>query len=592
MKKNITFDKSVYIKIIILMRKVHTINLLSLLLIFGSILLSCSDKDSETQEGNGITAQNWSNNETFFISAGQTLSFTFTAQSNWTAQNSATAFLTLDNKAGNSGKNTLKVTANSSSQEEGTITIKVNGYSSNSSFKIKLNKSGAKDSQINYSTDQFLKAYYLWNDEYKTLTPDFTLEYDEFLTSSLMSMKTNTLDKRLYYNGNNQPYYQLYSFIEKLDPTLQSTRSAKEPKVQEYNFGFINFVGVGYGKQGNAYLAVQGVYPGSSAAQAGIKRGTEITHVNGQIITKSNASEFYYSLMAPSTTSSLEVQDYNGKKYTISSAPIYPNPIIFSNVSTIGAHKIGYLVYSAFEAGFDEELFNEFKNFKNQRITDLILDLRYNGGGHVMSANLIASCIAGSSCVGQTFAAYRYNNDRMKELDNKKDIELFAYSNYKNLNNISLSEGGLNLPEVYCLVSNNTASASELVINSLRGIGIRVILIGATTNGKNVGMEGKEFTTAVAKYRLFPITFQTYNAKGFGEYQNGFTPDYIKDEDGSEEGYFVTYNDFGSKDEILYAEAIKHITGIEPVSTTRSANRVSGKIKTNMPEIRPIGMIK
>lgn len=576
------------------MNKVPTLFFLSLLFFFTTLLVSCSEKDSEVQEGNGITEQNWSENETFFISAGQTLSFTFTAQSNWTVQNRATVFLSLDNNAGNSGKSTLKVTANKSSQEEGIITIKVNGYTSVSSFKIKLkSESGTNDNEINYIVDDYLKAKYLWNEEYQTLTPDLTLPYDDFLENTLMSMRTNTLDKKKhYYNG--QMYYTLYSNIQKLENNVQPSRSAKEPKEKEYKYGFMNFTRVRYNDQNHVAFVTQGVYPDSPAAKAGIKRGTEITHINNQPLTESNWAQNYIALMSPTSATTLNVKDYNGVSYKISPDAIYQNPIIHSQVTTIGAHKIGYLVYSAFEAGYDEELFNEFKNFKNQHITDLILDFRYNGGGHVISANLIASCIAGASCMGKTFASYRYNNNRMKALNNKQPIEQFAYTKYNNLNNISLSDGGLGLPKVYFLVTDQTASASELVINSLKGIGVGATLIGSTTNGKNVGMEGVVITTSTAKYRFFPITFQAYNALGFGDYENGFAPDYQLDEnDPKGSGYFDSYHDYGSNNEPLYAKAIELITGTKTVkSNTRSVTRSMGKAINDIPETKRIGMIK
>lgn len=102
----------------------------------------------------------------------------------------------------------------------------------------------------------------------------------------------------------------------------------------------------------------------------------------------------------------------------------------------------------------------------------------------------------------------------MKVLGNQRPIQKFAYSQYDNLST-SLSAGGLNLQKVYCLVTDDSASASELVINALRGIDIEVILIGTTTHGKNVGMEGVELTAGTDKYLFFPITFQAYNAKGF-----------------------------------------------------------------------------
>lgn len=254
---------------------------------------------------------------------------------------------------------------------------------------------------------------------------------------------------------------------------------------------------------------------------------------------------------------------------------MYCNPVLFSKVTTeeeTPGHRIGYLVYSGFEAGYDQELFDVFKEFKSQNITDLILDLRYNGGGHVISANLIATCIAGAKSEGKVFTSLRYNKERMEKRNNKREEELFAYSNYENLAT-SLSAGALNLQHVYCIVGSGTASASELVINSLKGIDVEVTLIVKRTTGKNVGMEPVEYTIRNNVYEVVPITFQSYNAKGVGDYENGFTPDIEIDENdpyGRGDGYYI-YRDYGSDKEFLYARAIQEITGQAPVPTTRSA---------------------
>lgn len=569
------------------MKKLQNLRLLSLLVILLSLSTSCKDDDS-LLNGSGITEQSWSTGQTYFASAEQTLTFTFTTQSSWTAQSSSTALLSLDTYAGNSGNNTLKVTVHNSSDQQATITIKVNGYSSTGTIKVQLSNNDIQGYEINYSVDQYLKEKYLWNDEYKTLTPTFDQAYDDFLENTLMSMTTNTLDKKLYNNSNGS-YYSLFSYIQKLDPNLQSTRSAIEKKTQEYNYGFINLLPVYNSTEKGSYIsfAVQGVYKGSSADEAGIKRSVEITHIDNQIITEINWPQYYLKLLQPTSTSTVVVKDDKGKSYTINSGPIYVNPVIYHQVK----NKIGYLVYSSFSSGFDQELFEVFKQFKNENITDLILDLRYNGGGDVRSANLIASCIAGETCIGKTFASYRYNQERMTVLGNKRDIEKFSYSNYQNLNNISLSAGGLNLRRVYCLVTNNTASASELVINSLEGIGIDVILIGNTTRGKNVGMEGVELTAGTDKYLLFPITFQAYNAAGYGDFENGFTPDFVIDENNPHGKNFEGYIDFGKDNETLYAKAMSQITGTDAASITRSSRQVKGQVIAQ-PTIGRIGMIK
>ena len=314
-----------------------------------------------------------------------------------------------------------------------------------------------------------------------------------------------------------------------------------------------------------------------------------ISLINGKKINNNNINNFYYDILSPDATINYTLTEdvveggtiTGQKEYTITSKATYNNPVIFSNVKEdIEGHRIGYLVYSGFEAGFDQELFNVFKDFKNKNVTDLILDLRYNGGGHTMSANLIATCIAGTASQGKVFSSLRYNDERMAKLNNKREDELFAYSSYPNLGT-SLSAGSLNLPRVYCLVGNGTASASELVINSLEGIDLDVILIGEKTTGKNVGMEYEEYTVRNNTYRVVPITFQSYNAKGFGEYEKGFEPDILMDETNpyNEQGVFYIHKDYGNNEEPLYAKAIELITGTNPAPQTRSAvvNTLDGK---------------
>lgn len=179
---------------------------------------------------------------------------------------------------------------------------------------------------------------------------------------------------------------------------------------------------------------------------------------------------------------------------------------------------------------------------------------------------------SGTKSEGKVFTSLRYNKERMEKRNNKREEELFAYSNYENLAT-SLSSGALNLQHVYCIVGSGTASASELVINSLKGIDVEVTLIGKRTTGKNVGMEPVEYTIRNNVYEVVPITFQIYNAKGVGDYENGFTPDIEIDENdpyGRGDGYYI-YRDYGSDKEFLYARAIQEITGQAPVPTTRSA---------------------
>lgn len=457
--------------------------------------------------------------------------------------------------------------------------------------------------QLNKFVHKYLSERYLWNEEYKKLNLNFNEDYEDFFYGALERMKTNTLDLKPYVDGNGQTRYTLFSYIQKL-PTGTDTRNEKIDKEQTYSFGFINALGVNFG-EGKLGLCIQGVYPDSPAAKAGIKRGHYITEIDGLPITESNIEATFQKLVLPSSQLSAKLTFgtftnnnlFDAHSAQLQSEFMYCNPILYHDVITdYPQHTIGYLVYNGFDAGFDPELFDVFKAFKNQNVTDLILDFRYNGGGHVISANLIASCIAADASKGKVFAQYRYNDSRMAAMGNKRPTETFSYEHYANLKS-ALTDGGLNLKRIYCITGNATASASELVINALRGIDIEVVLVGERTHGKNVGMEYTDHKVNNDTYRIVPITFQTYNAKGFGDYEKGFEPDIaIHENDTDNDGYFDDFKDFGDKDEALLARTIQEITGQQLPTIRRSTRVDSGRIvQKQMPLIhRPLqeGMLK
>ncbi|MCS2469807.1 S41 family peptidase [Bacteroides uniformis] len=546
-----------------------------LLTLFSISFISCSD-DDDNKLNTGITNQSWTEGKSLEISQDNELSVSFNAAAKWVASvTSGADWCKLNTTSGTKGQSTLKLSVSTSSTTDRTarISINIDGYSP-ASFEVTQKgisvPQTTEDMEINAKVDEYLREMYLWNDEYKTLNLDHNKGYEDFFYDALGSMTTNTLDKKATADGK----YTLFSYIQKKKSHRFNPFHSMGKKEQTYSFGITGADVRAIGSEDNytIYFFVQGVYPNSPAARAGIKRGSSIMQINGEKLTMNNYWQHYLDLLIPASAFSLKIteEDMEGgtQEKDISSEAMYCNPVLFSKVTTeeeTPGHRIGYLVYSGFEAGYDQELFDVFKEFKSQNITDLILDLRYNGGGHVISANLIATCIAGAKSEGK-------DKERMEKRNNKREEELFAYSNYENLAT-SLSAGALNLQHVYCIVGSGTASASELVINSLKGIDVEVTLIGKRTTGKNVGMEPVEYTIRNNVYEVVPITFQIYNAKGVGDYENGFTPDIEIDENdpyGRGDGYYI-YRDYGSDKEFLYARAIQEITGQAPVPTTRSA---------------------
>ena len=296
-----------------------------------------------------------------------------------------------------------------------------------------------------------------------------------------------------------------------------------------------------------------------------IKRGDLFTAVNGQKLTVSN----YESLLLNSDGYTLNLAQFNGstfvstgKSVTLTKTTLEENPVLISKVISKGSHQIGYLMYNGFYNKFDDTLNQAFKDLQDADVTDLVLDLRYNGGGDVHSATLLASMITGQlELKDKVFSKRQYNAKFMSyfsEEDLESVIERFATETESGqvLNTLKLNT-------VYVITTESTASASELVINGLKPY-INVIQIGETTTGKNVGSFtiydsetyfSKQGINKNHKYAMQPLTFKITNANGFGDYTQGLTPTYQKIE------YVDTYGVLGEETEPLLGFAIEKITG-------------------------------
>ena len=318
---------------------------------------------------------------------------------------------------------------------------------------------------------------------------------------------------------------------------------------------------------------VRYIIAGSDAATKDIKRGEMFTAVNGTQLTVNN----YESLLFGSNDSyTLNMADYNGntvtsngKTVTLTKTTLTENPILIKNVITVGSKKIGYLMYNGFYADFDAQLNAAFGEFKSQGITDLVLDLRYNGGGSVRTATYLASMITGQF-TGKVFAKQQWNTK----------INTYYEANDPNgLRNFFTDKIGttpinsVNMTKVYILTTKSTASASELIINGLKPH-INVVQIGDLTVGKNVGSVtlydspdfGPNNKNTNHKYAMQPIVLKIVNSDGFGDYFNGLTPTHELKETIS------TYGVLGDVNEPLLKLAIAKITG-----TGKSAPQNSGK---------------
>ena len=314
------------------------------------------------------------------------------------------------------------------------------------------------------------------------------------------------------------------------------------------------------GSETEVYGVANYIIPNSDAANKNVTRGTIFYAIDGQPLTVDNyraliAADFYTINLADFDDGAITP---NGQSIELVKTELTENPIFLTKVIETNNQKVGYLMYNSFTANYDNELNQAFGTFKNEGVTDLVLDLRYNGGGSVLTATRLASMITGQFN-GQLFAKQQWNSKIQDYFEENNPSQLV--NNFTNsIGNATINS--LNLNRVYILTTGGTASASELVINGLKPY-INVIQIGTTTIGKNVGSItlydsptfNKKDVNPRHKYAMQPIVIKTINKDGFGDYQDGLVPTVVQSENSGNLGVL------GDENEPLLSTALGLITG-------------------------------
>ncbi|WP_025142938.1 S41 family peptidase [Pedobacter jeongneungensis] len=315
-------------------------------------------------------------------------------------------------------------------------------------------------------------------------------------------------------------------------------------------------------------LRVKYVYPGSPADVQGLKRGYQITKVNGGGTSRASSSDIANlntSIFGDNPSISLTVIKPGGgtQDIVINRATYTINPVLYTHTYTIGAKKVGYIVFNSFTTNAVPALDAAFAKFTADGVTELVVDLRYNGGGSVATSETFTNLIAPPSQNGKVMyttywtktmqdgAATILQNQKFYAKGNDGVTRLYSYADvsYKPTlaagNQESFAKRGtLNgLTRVYFLVTGGTASASELLINNLKPV-MDVKLIGKTTYGKPVGF----FSIRIDKNDLYIPQFQTKNQLDQGDYFAGMTVNKDVADDLS--------RDFGDPEERMLAQAL------------------------------------
>ncbi len=294
---------------------------------------------------------------------------------------------------------------------------------------------------------------------------------------------------------------------------------------------------------------------GSPAARAGLERGGELVTVltpGAKLFPNEAASISFVYRSAPGAAT---------RTVTLDTAAIQEDPLpLTQTLLSASGRKVGYLLFNAHTLGAQDKLIPALQNAQAAGVQDLVLDLRYNGGGYLRTALTLSSMLASSRADNQIFEQLRFNDKRGAETQAATIRFSGAVQYGESLFPTGTALPRLGLPRVYALTSEETCSASESVINSLRGVGITVVLIGRTTCGKPYGFSRRD--NCGVSY--FPIEFQGVNAIGFGDYANGFSPTCELADDFD--------HALGSSSERLLAAALFHVdSGSCPMQSMSSA---------------------
>ena len=389
---------------------------------------------------------------------------------------------------------------------------------------------GASASEINDFVWKGMNAAYLYKQEISDLDNDRFNDSDEYASYLNNYNSPEDLFESLIYERDNIDKFSLIidNYIE----------------LEQYLSGVSLSNGLNYGlvylpnSNNEIFGYVRYVNNGSAADLANINRGDIFRSIDGVPLSVDNYSDLLsqeiYTVNFANyfNNDSEDINDdtieLNGINIELQKAPLVKNPVHHYSTLDYSSGKIGYLMYNQFVSNYDDYLKTIFSEFKSNSIDELILDLRYNPGGSINSAIVLASLITGQF-ENEVFNTEQWNNDIQNYWINNNPEYL--------INRFTTFQSSLNLSRVYILTTRSSASASELIINCLKPY-INVVQIGTTTYGKYQASvtlyDSENFSNQNVNrshsYALQPLVLKTLNVNGVTDYYNGINPDYEYEE--------------------------------------------------------------
>ena len=389
---------------------------------------------------------------------------------------------------------------------------------------------GAYASEINDFVWKGMNLMYLYKEQISDLSNDRFNNSDDYASYLNSFTRPEDLFESLIYERQNIDKYSY--IVDNYTELQQSQQGISISNGMEFGLAYVP------NSSSNIYGFVRYVHPQSPADENGIKRGDIFIAINNTILNSDNyldllnldsySVNFANYLDNNSETTNDDIIELNEIDIYLTKIYLEKNPIFLSKIFTNNQSKIGYLMYNRFLTNFENNLNSIFSEFKSNDIQNLILDFRYNPGGAIDNAVFLSSLITGQFNE-EIFSSDQWNNEIQEFwLNNNPENLIRRFQTYEN---------SLFLNKIYILTTRSTASASELVINSLNPY-IDVIHIGETTYGKYQGSltlyDSENFSieniNPTHNYALQPLVFKILNAIGNTDYYDGLQPDYLLQE--------------------------------------------------------------
>ncbi|WP_319503130.1 S41 family peptidase [uncultured Draconibacterium sp.] len=415
---------------------------------------------------------------------------------------------------------------------------------------------GPEASEYTKKVNRFIKAAmddkYFWNEDMPNLNYNYETDSKEYFYK--------LLDEDDRFSWITDDVQELLASFEGNEKSFG------------WSLAFYNITDIG-----KIVAIVEFVYPETPASAAGFKRGDIILKVNGSSLSESNYKDLLNLDQVDATVGVPSENDIVADTtIRLISDQLSLNPVLTTNVVEHDGRKIGYLFYAQFITNYDNDLGAAFQSFISQNVTDLVVDLRYNPGGMTESVRYLASCIAPLDVVssGEVLVKKMWNRYWQEYWTDRQIMsQLVLY--FK-----SDVPSKMGLDRVYFLTGPYTASSSELTITGLKPYMDEVITVGDTTYGKFVGSQtlvpemylNDADAQEISNWALQPIVVRFANSAGVTDFENGFAPDILADDN------LLNAFPLGDKNDPLFKAAIEDITGT-PVVAMKSAPKVSFNYK-------------